>query len=144
MTAADSPVKHHQLVPDLIGTLGSVSGSFAGQGVDRSFLYLIDLRASQINQCAYCVKMHHREAHEAGEKAERLERLIVWRHVSDFDEREKAVLAWTEALTLLDSKEDYAPLRAELRRHFSDEQISVMTTAIAMINLWNRVQVSNH
>lgn len=144
MTAAESPVNHHQLVPDLIGKLGSVSGSLAEHGVDRSFFYLIDLRTSQINQCAFCVKMHCREAHEAGEKPERLERLIVWRHVSDFDEKEKAVLAWTEALTILDNKENYAPLRAELRRHFSDEQISVLTTAIAMINLWNRVQVSNH
>ncbi len=144
MPAAEAPINHHQLAPDLFQPLGNVSASFAGQGVDRKLLHLIDLRASQINQCAFCVKMHHREAHEAGETADRLERLIVWRHVADFSNAEKAALAWTEALTSLDNRQDYAPLRAELRQHYSDEQITVMTTAIAMINMWNRVQVSNH
>jgi alkylhydroperoxidase family enzyme len=64
--------------------------------------------------------------------------------VSDFSERERAALAWTEALTYLDRGTDYAVLRAQLRKHFSDKEIAVLTTVIAMINMWNRLGVSRH
>ena len=65
-------------------------------------------------------------------------------HVEDFSVSEKAALAWTEALTVLDQRTDYAVLRASLRDHFSEEQIGALTAEVAMINLWNRIQVSNH
>jgi AhpD family alkylhydroperoxidase len=144
MNAHAAPIAYEKYTPDLLQSLGSVSAMLQEAGLEKSLLHLIDLRASQINQCAFCVKMHTREAHQDGETGARLERLIVWRHVNDFTDREKAALAWTEALTVLDSKTDYGLLRAELRTHFSEPQISVLTTAIAMINLWNRIQVSNH
>ncbi len=79
-----------------------------------------------------------------GESSDRLDRLVVWAHVSDFSEAEKAALAWTEALTVLDAKTDYAALRARLRAVFSDKEISVLTSTIAMVNLWNRIQISGH
>jgi AhpD family alkylhydroperoxidase len=114
------------------------------QDLDRALFHLVLLRASQINGCANCVKMHTKEAKEDGEAEERLERLIVWRHVSDFDEREKTALAWTEALTELDTKQDLGPLRARLRTHFKDKEIGALTSAIALINFWNRMQISRH
>ncbi|WP_425450383.1 carboxymuconolactone decarboxylase family protein [Virgifigura deserti] len=70
--------------------------------------------------------------------------MIIWDHVNDFSEREKAALAWTEALTLLDPKADLGALRARLRAHFSDEEIGALTATVTMINLWNRIQVSRH
>ncbi len=91
-----------------------------------------------------CIKMHTREAREDGETNERLDRVIVWNHVSDFDEREKAALAWTEALTEIDSKADLGALRARLRQHFSDKEIGALTAEVAAINFWNRMQVSRH
>ncbi|QDG75226.1 carboxymuconolactone decarboxylase family protein [Labrenzia sp. PHM005] len=144
MTAATAPVNHHQQIPAIAQTLGGVSASFVKEGLEAKLQHLVDLRVSQINQCAFCVKMHTKEAHEAGETSERLERLIVWRHVPDFSEKEKAAFAWAEALTYANSETQYGPLRANLRQHFSENEISLLTAAIGMINLWNRVQISNY
>lgn len=144
MIASAAPINHHEQVPQVAQTLGGVSASFAKHGLDAKLQHLVDLRVSQINQCAFCVKMHTREAQQAGETAERLERLIVWRHVSDFSDKEKAAFAWAEALTKVDANRNHGPLRAELRLHFSEPEISLLTAAIGMINLWNRVQISNY
>jgi alkylhydroperoxidase family enzyme len=88
--------------------------------------------------------MHAKEARDDGETNERLDRLVVWSHVSDFTAKEKAALAWTEALTQLPTHTELGPLRAALREHFSDVEASALTTVIAMINLWNRLGVSVH
>lgn len=138
------PVNHFQTIPDVISALTGVHQAIDTHGLDRTLHHLVQLRASQLNACAYCVKMHIREAREDGETSERLDRLVVWEHVSDFSPAERAALAWVEALTLLDRKTDYGNLRAALRAHFSDEQISALTATVAMINLWNRIQVSGH
>lgn len=139
-----SPVNHYKNVPEIFATLQTVHGAIDEHGLDRMLHHLVQLRASQLNACAYCVKMHTREARDDGETNERLDRLAVWDHVSDFSPKEKAALAWTEALTQLDRRTDYGTLRADLRAHFSDTEISALTATVAMINLWNRIQVSTH
>lgn len=131
-------------VPDLLRPMVAVETAIAAHGLDRNLAHLMKLRASQINRCAFCVKMHTREARQDGESDARLDRLVVFAQVSDYSDREKAALAWTEALTVLDPKADLAPLRARLRQHFTDEEIGVLTSAVAMINLWNRIQISRH
>ena len=138
------PVNHYTNVPDVFSSLEKVHGAIDQHGLDRMLHHLVQLRASQLNGCAYCVKMHTREAREDGETNERLDRLIVWDHVSDFTAKERAALAWTEALTQIDRRTDYGALRAALREHFSDTEISALTAEVAMINLWNRIQVSTH
>ncbi len=138
------PVNHFQTLPDVIDALTRVHGAIDTHGLARPLHHLVQLRASQLNACAFCVKMHVREAREDGETSERLDRLVVWEHVSDFSPPERAALAWTEALTVLDRKTDYGALRAALRAHFSDAEISALTVTVAMINLWNRIQVSGH
>ena len=144
-TAANTaPVRIDLAIPEVLPTLLKVSETIAAQGLDKKLQHLIHLRASQINGCAFCVKMHLREAREDGETQDRLDRLVVWAHVNDFSEAEKAALAWTEALTLLDHKTDYASLRGRLRASFSDKEIGALTATIGMINLWNRIQVSAH
>ena len=75
---------------------------------------------------------------------ERLDRLVVWDQVGDFSAAEQAALAWTESLTTLDPKADLGPLRARLRAHFSDPEIGLLTATVAMINLWNRINISRH
>ncbi|KYF72420.1 carboxymuconolactone decarboxylase family protein [Sorangium cellulosum] len=139
-----SAVKYEQEIPDVLQALAGVHKVVDGYGLDRKLIHLVQLRASQINQCAFCVKMHTREARQDGETNDRLDRVVVWEHVRDFSERERAALAWTEALTVLDRRTDYAALRARLREHFSDREIGALTAAVAMINLWNRIQVSGH
>ena len=137
-------VKYEQEIPDVIAAMAAVQKVMNGQGLDHKIKHLVHLRASQMNRCAFCIKMHTREAREGGETSERLDRVIIWNHVSDFDEREKAALAWTEALTDLDPKAELGPLRARLRQHFSEKEIGALTAEVAMINLWNRIQVSRH
>lgn len=137
-------IKYEQEIPEVLQALAGVNAVIEEQGLDRTLHHLVQLRASQINRCAFCIKMHTREAREDGETNERLDRVIVWEHVNDFSEREKAALAWTEALTVLDARTDFAALRARLRAQFSDSEIGALTAAVAMINLWNRIQVSRH
>ncbi len=139
-----SAVRYDQEIPDILQALAGVHEAIDEHRFDRGLLHLVQLRASQINGCAHCVKMHTREARQDGETNERLDRVIVWRHTNDFSEREKAAFAWTEALTHLDGNADLAPLRARLRAHFTDQEIGVLTAMVAMINLWNRIQVSRH
>ncbi|MFP1132825.1 carboxymuconolactone decarboxylase family protein [Asticcacaulis sp. W401b] len=139
-----NPVDYYKNVPNVFASLEKVHGAIDEHDLDRMLHHLVQLRASQINACAYCVKMHTKEARDDGETNERLDRLAVWEHVNDFSAKERAALGWTEALTQLDRKTDYGALRAELRQHFSDAEISALTATIAMINLWNRIQVSTH
>lgn len=137
-------VRYDQEIPDVLQAMAGVHTTMETYGFDHTIAHLVHLRASQINGCAHCIKMHTREARQDGETSERLDRVIVWNHVDDFSAREKAALAWTEALTRLDPHADLAALRARLRAHFSDKEIGVLTANIAMINLWNRIQVSRH
>ena len=137
-------VDYRKEVPDVMQSLLDVHGAINGHGLDRAIHHLVQLRASQINRCGYCVEMHTREARADGETSERLDRLIVWEELDDFSEPERAALAWTEALTTLDPRADRGALRASLREHFSEEQIAALTATIAMINLWNRINISSH
>ncbi|MEM9442795.1 MAG: carboxymuconolactone decarboxylase family protein [Pseudomonadota bacterium] len=137
-------VSYEQTIPDVLTSLVDVHQVLETQGFDRKLRHLVHLRASQINRCGFCVKMHIREAREDGETSERLDRVVVWDQVSDFSEAEKAALAWTEALTVLDSTVDLGSLRSRLRQHFTDKDIGILTATIAMINLWNRINVSKH
>ncbi|MBV4457905.1 carboxymuconolactone decarboxylase family protein [Pseudomonas sp. COR58] len=144
MPSNTQAVNLQHAMPQVFDSLAQVHVSLGAHDLAPSLVHLVHLRASQINQCGFCVKMHSREAREAQESNERLDRLIVWRHVSDFSAAERAALAWTEALTVLDPHTDYAPLRSALREHFNDGQIAALTGEIGMINLWNRLQVSRH
>jgi len=144
MTDMNSPLTHEQNQPEIFGHLGQTHALMANHGLDHALSVLIELRASQINQCAYCVAMHLNQARKVGVSQAKLDTLVVWREVDHFSAAEQAVLAWTEALTYLDRDTDLSDLRTELRKHYSDEEISVITAAIGMISLWNRVQKSKH
>ncbi len=139
-----TPIHYEREIPDILGALGAVQDKIATLQFDRQLYHLVVLRSSQINRCGFCVDMHTREARDDGETNERLDKVVVWDQVSVFSEREKAALAWTEALTTLDNSSELGQLRGRLRAHFSDNEISALTAMIAMINLWNRLQISRH
>ncbi len=141
---AAKPVDYRREIPDIIERMQGLQGLIERHGLDKMLLHLVKLRASQINGCAFCVAMHTREARADGEANERLDHLVAWKHLGGYSERERAALAWTEALTCLDRDIDPAPLRARLRQHFSDKEIGALTAAVAMINFWNRVAISAH
>ncbi len=142
--ADDAAFQHDRNVPEIYKAFFAAELAVRAAGIPSGLKHLIYLRVSQLNDCAYCVKMHSHEARHDGETNERLDRLVVWRHVDDFTAAEKAALAWAEALTALPKPEGFAPLRAALREHWSDEQASALTAIVAQINLWNRLGVSGH
>lgn len=111
-------------------------------GLDAKLLHLLKIRASQINGCAFCIDMHVKEALADGEDPQRIYLISAWRESPLYDARERALLAWTEAVTKI--AETGAP-DAEfdaLREHFSDAEVVNFTVAIATINVWNRLAVS--
>ena len=137
-------VMYEQQIPDVLKSMAGVHEVLDKHGFDRTIHHLVLLRASQINRCGFCVRMHTIEARQDGETSERLDRVVVWDQVNDFSDREKAALAWTEGLTTLDPNTDIGLLRARLREHFSDKEIGILTATVGMINLWNRVNISRH
>ncbi|MEO7495944.1 MAG: carboxymuconolactone decarboxylase family protein [Massilia sp.] len=127
--------------PDAMKALITLDGAINKLGIDPMLLDLVKLRASQINQCAYCVDSHSNDLRKAGETERRLQCVSVWRETPFFTERERAALAWTESLTLLAQThapdEDFALLQA----HFSEKEMVDLTLAISTINTWNRFGV---
>jgi len=121
----------------MLGVEQYLSTSPLGHGL----LHLVKLRASQINGCAYCIDMHWKDARAGGETEQRLYGLSAWRESPYYTERERAALAWTEALTNV--AETHAPdADFELARaHFSDRELADLTLAIGLINAWNRIAV---
>ena len=111
-------------------------------GLEPSLLELVKTRASQMNGCAYCIDMHTKDARAAGETEQRLYALSAWRETPFFTSRERAALAWTEAITRI--SEGHAPddVFDQARQHFSDEELSNLTIAIIAINGWNRLAIA--
>ncbi len=138
------PVNYEKEIPDILEQMAGIHNLIDACGLDVQLCHLVMLRASQINYCGYCVERHTREALEDGETNDRLNRVVVWDQVQHFSEKEKAAFAWTEALTFLDRKTDFELLRENLRTHYSDREIGAMTALVGMINLWNRIRISEH
>ena len=136
-------IGYPQQAPGVMQALGQVNPAINALGLEPALHHLVVLRASQINGCAHCVKMHTHDARKDSETSERLDRLVVWQHVDDYTPREKAALAFTEAMTRLDDQSVLPGLRAALREHFSEQEVAALGADIAMINLWNRISISN-
>jgi AhpD family alkylhydroperoxidase len=111
-------------------------------GLEESLLDLVKLRASLINGCAYCIDMHTKDARARGESELRLYELMAWRETPFYTERERAALAWTEALTLIADNRVPDELYDEVRQHFSEQELVNLTLAVVTINGWNRFCIS--
>ena len=112
-------------------------------GLELPLLHLIKLRASQINGCAYCIDMHWKDLRAIGENEQRLYGLDAWHESPYYSDRQRAALAWTEAVTRI--TDGHVPDRVyeEVRRHFSEKELADLTLAIASINAWNRLAIAS-
>jgi AhpD family alkylhydroperoxidase len=111
-------------------------------GLEPGLLHLIKLRTSQINGCAYCIDMHWKDLRALGESEQRLYGLDAWKESPYYSDRERAALAWTEAVTLITQGHVADEVYEKVRPQFSDKELADLTLAIATINAWNRLAIS--
>lgn len=131
-----------QASPDAYKALSGVQNYVNTCGIEVTTLELVKLRASQINGCAFCIAMHTAEARKLGETDERMHLLNAWQEAGVFTEREKAAIAWTEALTLIADGGVPDELYAEARAQFSEKELADLSYAVVTINAWNRLMVA--
>ena len=134
-------IDFYKASPDAIKALIALEAAVIKLGLEAPLMELIKLRTSQINGCAYCVDLHTSDARKKGETERRLYAVSVWRETPFFSARERAALAWTEAITNIAQThapdEDYNMLR----EHFSEREMVDLTLAITTINSWNRLSI---
>src|SRR6266702_4829530 len=127
--------------PDAYEIVSALGRAAAKAGIDKQLLELIKLRASQINGCAFCVQYHILQGESLGMSADKLNLVVVWREAPQFSSQERAALAWTEALTLLTEGVSDAWF-AEVSAQCSEKELAYLSSAIASINVWNRLGVA--
>jgi len=130
------------LAPAVAPALIGMSEAAAKSGLEKPLLELAKIRASQINGCAFCLDMHVRDARKAGESEARIYLLNAWRESPVYSERERAALAWTEALTLVTEGHVPDAVYEETRRHFTEKELANLTAANVAINAWNRIAIA--
>jgi AhpD family alkylhydroperoxidase len=128
--------------PKGLHLLLGVERHIAASGLESKLLYLVKMRASQINGCAYCLDMHSKDARAEGETEQRLYSLDAWEEAPYYSDRERAALKWTEAVTVLDDGHVPDSAYEQVRAQFNESQIAGLTLAVAMINTWNRLNVA--
>jgi AhpD family alkylhydroperoxidase len=135
-------MNYYQAAPDTLKALLALEAQIQASGLEQSLIELVKTRASQINGCAYCINIHTQDARKHGETEARLYLLNAWRESPGYSDRERAALAWTEAVTLI--SETHAPddVYEAVRAQFSDADTVNLTMLIATINAWNRIAIS--
>ena len=132
----------YQAAPDAIRALTALENVIQSSGLEQSLIELVKTRASQINGCAFCINMHTLDARKRGETEQRLYLLDAWREAPVYSDRERAALAWTEAVTLISESRAPDDVYNEVRAHFSEAETANLTILIATINAWNRLAIS--
>ena len=138
----ESRLDYYNAAPGAVRALIGLETYLARSGLEKPLRELVKLRASQLNGCAYCIDMHWRDARKDGEDERRLYLLSAWRESPGYSERERAALAWTEAVTHLADGHVSDDVFAAVRPHFSDKELADLTLAVAAINAWNRMSIS--
>lgn len=131
-----------KVVPDAMKAMSALHAYVHDCGLEHNLLELVKLRASQINGCAWCMDMHTKELRAAGESEQRLYLLSAWRECPFYSERERAALAWTEAVTRLENGDVPDDVFALARTQFDEQELVKLTLAIVAINGANRVNVA--
>jgi AhpD family alkylhydroperoxidase len=131
------------IIPETMQALQAIATAAENAGVPAKTFGLIELRASQINGCSVCVDMHARFLKKSGETDERLYAVSAWRDAPYFTDAERAALALTEAVTRLSDRPDPVPdgVWSEVARHYNEQQLAALLIRIALINVWNRLNV---
>jgi AhpD family alkylhydroperoxidase len=128
--------------PDVLKAMFGLNAAIEKSTLEHKLLHLVKVRASQINGCGYCIDMHTKDARLDGETEQRLYLLNAWHEAPMYSPRERAALAWTEAVTRIDRHEVTDELYAQAREQFSEDELVALTLAIVTINGWNRFSIA--
>jgi AhpD family alkylhydroperoxidase len=135
-------INYGKAAPGIYESMDTLDTYIQTCGLERALILLIQLRASQINGCAYCVDMHWKDLRAAGDTEQRLCSLAAWQECPYYSDRERAALAWTEAVTLIaDARVPNAVYEA-VSPHFNEKELADLTFAVAAINAWNRLCIA--
>lgn len=135
-------IDYGKVAPEVVRAMLELEHCVSNSGLEQSLLELVKTRASQINGCAYCLDMHTKDARAAGETEQRLYLLPAWRETPFYTERERAALAWTEAVTNLSDGHVPNDVYEWARSQFSEKELVQLTLAVIAINGWNRLAIS--
>ena len=141
-TTLQPRLDYQSIAPEGYQALSGLETYVRHCGLERTLIELVKLRASQINGCAYCIDMHTKDARAQGETEQRLYALVAWRETPFYTERERAALAWTEAVTKVSDGHVPDEVYEHARRHFTEKELVDLTLAIITINGWNRLAIS--
>jgi AhpD family alkylhydroperoxidase len=135
-------LNYAKAAPGVYDAMDALDQYLATCGLPDALLHLVRLRASQINGCAYCIDMHWKDLRALGENEQRLYGLDAWRESPYYDDRERAALAWTEAVTLIADGQAPDAIWEQAKPHFSDKEMADLTLAVVTINAWNRLSIA--
>ncbi len=135
-------LSYSRTAPEATGILRKLEDYVHNSGLEPDMLELVRLRASQINGCAYCIDMHAKDARTHGESEQRLYAVSVWREAPFYGERERAALAWAEAVTQVSQGQVPDEVYEQVRKQFSEKELVDLTFAVVAINSWNRLAIS--
>jgi AhpD family alkylhydroperoxidase len=135
-------INYAKAAPGVYEAMDALDSYLQTTAIERRLLFLVQLRASQINGCAYCLDMHWKDLRAAGENEQRLYSLDAWRECPYYSERERAALAWAEAVTLVAAGHVPDAVHDEARAHFNEKDLADLTLAVATINAWNRLSIA--
>ena len=138
----ESRISYTKAVPGVRDVLLHIGEYVHKSGLEESLLDLVFLRASQINGCAFCIDMHWKDLRAIGQSEETLYMLNAWRESPGYTERERAALAWTEAVTLVTEGHVADDVYAVAHKQFSDAELVNLTLAVTVINSWNRMNIA--
>lgn len=134
-------INYSEHAPDTVKNLIAIRTSLHNGSLEPRLIHLVDIRASQLNECTFCIDMHVKEAILDNETQLRLHHLAGWKESPLFSDRERAALSWTEALTKLSPESTRDDIYETVRQHFTEQELVELTMAITLINSWNRLGV---
>ncbi len=135
-------ISSYQAAPGVMKAMMALQNEVAQSGLEPSLVGLVEIRASQINGCAFCLHMHTRDARARGETEQRIYLLDAWRESPLYSERERAALAWTEAVTLVSQTHVPDDVYEQTKAVFSEEELAKLTLLVVTINAWNRFSIA--
>jgi len=135
-------LNYGSIAPGVYDAMDPLDQYVVACGLEESLLHLVRLRASQLNGCAYCIDMHWKDLRALGDSEQRLYSLDAWRECPYYSDRERAALAWTEAVTLISDGHAPDDVYEEARTQLSEKELADLTCAIAAINAWNRLSIA--
>ena len=135
-------VDYHKLSPGGYKAMLGLEHYLASSTLEKGLLHMIKLRVSQLNGCAFCLDMHWKDLKAEGENEQRMYSLDAWRETSFYTEKERAALAWAEAVTNVTEGHVPDEVYEETRKHFSEPELADLTLAVVTINAWNRLSIA--